>query len=347
MYVAIHRNKLFSLTAAAVILAVALAGCGGAKQAETTADHSADHSTTTASTATGGMSWQEMDKAHAESMKAFPAKTEGKGNQPLEPVIEGDAKVFNLTVSKIKWEVAPGKVVDAYAYNGMIPGPILRVTEGDHVKINVKNAMTDESTALHLHGLLLSNEMDGVSYLTQPPITPGTSFTYDFIATNAGSQFYHSHHNSTVQQTRGLYGAFIVDPKGHDAKKTVYGETQDVMMMVGDGTLGFTLNGKEFPATEPIVTKLGDKVRIRYYNAGQTPHPMHLHGLTMTVVEKDGYPLASPYKADTILVGPGERYDVIVDANNPGTWALHCHILGHAENEHGMFGMVTALIVNK
>ncbi|HLN61622.1 MAG TPA: copper oxidase [Symbiobacteriaceae bacterium] len=342
---AIHRNKFFSLTAAAVMLAAALAGCGGAKQAETTADHSADHSTTTASSTTGGMSWQEMDKAHAESMKAFPAKTEGKGNQMLEPVMEGNTKVFNLTVSKIKWEVAPGQKVDAYAYNGMIPGPTLRVTEGDHVKINLKNEMTDESTALHLHGLLLPNEMDGVSFLTQTPITPGSSFTYEFDAPNAGSEFYHSHHNSTTQQTRGLYGALIIDPKGHDTKKTVYGETQDIPIMVGDGMLGFTINGKQFPATEPIVAKVGEKVRMRFYNAGQTPHPMHLHGLTMNVVEKDGYPLASPYKADTILVGPGERYDVIVESTNPGTWAFHCHILGHAENEHGMFGMVTAFIV--
>lgn len=335
----IHK-KVVALTTAVLSLSFMLTACGGSKEAA-----SATHAMAPAATGSA-MSWQEMDKMHEDSMKAFPAKTEGKGNQPLEPTTENGVKVFHLTVSKIKWEVAPGQKVDAYAYNGQIPGPTLRVNEGDHVRIDVKNEMTDESTALHLHGLLLTNEMDGVSFLTQKPITPGNTFSYDFIATNPGSQFYHSHHNSTVQQTRGLFGALIIDPKGADTKK-VYGETQDVTMFVDDGALGFTINGKQFPATEPIVAKVGEKVRIRYYNAGQTPHPMHLHGLTQLVVEKDGYPLQVPYKADTVLVGPGERYDVIVDATNPGTWAFHCHILGHAENEHGMMGMVTAMIVNK
>lgn len=335
----IHRSKFFALTAAAMVLALALAGCGGTKATTTTETHSESTSATS-----GKLTWQEMDKMHEDSMKAFPAKTEGTGLQPLQPEMDGNVKVFHLNVTKIKWEVTPGQKVDAYAYNGQIPGPTLRVTEGDHVRIILKNDMTDESTALHLHGLLLDNKMDGVTFLTQPPITPGSTFTYDFVATNAGSQFYHSHHNSTVQQTRGLYGPLIVDPKD-SAAKNKYHETQDLSIMVADGTMGFTINGKSFPATQPMVAKLGDKIRIRYYNAGQIPHPMHLHGLTQLVVEKDGYPLDVPYKADTILVGPGERYDVIVDANNPGTWALHCHILGHAESEHGMQGMVTALIV--
>ena len=110
---------------------------------------------------------------------------------------------------------------------------------------------------------------------------------------------------------------------------------------------GFTLNGKSFPATEPIVAKLGQKVRIRYMNEGMMIHPMHLHGMHQTVIAKDGWPQPQPWKCDTLNIAPGERWDVIVKCNNPGTWAFHCHILPHAESDHGMFGMVTALIVQK
>ena len=74
-------------------------------------------------------------------------------------------------------------------------------------------------------------------------------------------------------------------------------------------------------------------------------HPMHLHGMPQTVIAKDGIPLAQPYAADTILVGPGERYSVLVHATEPGAWAWHCHILTHAESDKGMFGMVTAMVV--
>lgn len=320
-----------------IAAAVVIAGCSGAKTAP-----AADN---TQNSAPAAATWQEMDKMHEAAMKAFPAPTEGKGGEELKPEMDGNVKVFHLTVSKIQWEVSPGHKVEAFAYNGTVPGPTIHVTEGDRVRVIVKNELP-ESTSVHWHGLLLANDQDGVTYLTQPPITPGSTYTYEFTAVNAGTQMYHSHHNSTAQVTKGLYGALIVDPKDQ-SQKTKYKENIDYTMFLSDGNLGFTLNGKEFPATEPIKAKLGDKVRIRYVNSGQLVHTMHLHGLTQLVVEKDGYALPQPYKADTILIGPGERYDVVVDANNPGLWALHCHILGHAESEHGMHGMVTALIVNK
>jgi len=118
-------------------------------------------------------------------------------------------------------------------------------------------------------------------------------------------------------------------------------------MVLNDGPLGYTLNGKGFPATSPIVAKLGDLVRIRYMNEGLQIHPMHLHGLVQTVIAKDGHLLAQPYDADTVLVGPGERYDVLVRATDLGVWAFHCHILTHAESDQGMFGMVTAFVVSQ
>ena len=74
-------------------------------------------------------------------------------------------------------------------------------------------------------------------------------------------------------------------------------------------------------------------------------HPWHLHGMPMHVVARDGYPLAAPFFCDTLGVNPGERWDVIIDCEDPGAWAFHCHILPHAEGQNGMFGMVTALVV--
>jgi len=112
------------------------------------------------------------------------------------------------------------------------------------------------------------------------------------------------------------------------------------------GAIGLTLNGKSFPATEPIRMALGQSVLIHYFNAGGQAHPMHLHGVDQLVVAKDGFPLDQPYKADTVPVAPGERYSVLVTATRPGTWAFHCHIFSHSEGAEGMFGMFTELIVS-
>jgi manganese oxidase len=283
----------------------------------------------------------DMDAMHEAGVKAFPAKTEGKGNQLLEPRIENGVKIYDIVVRKIQWEVEVGKKVEAWAYNGQVPGPQIRVKEGDRVRMIVKNELA-ESTSVHFHGVEVPNAMDGVPFITQPPIKPGQTFTYEFTAPNPGSHMYHSHHNAAKQVGMGLLGAFIIEPK---SKRAIENVDIDYVMVINDGYHGYTLNGKGFPATEPIVAKLGDKVRIRFMNEGMIIHPMHLHGMHMTVIDKDGWPLPAPYRCDTLNVAPGERWDVVVNCTNPGVWAFHCHILPHAESEHGMFGMVTALIV--
>lgn len=301
------------------------------------AAHPATPATTVAASA------DAMDAMHEAGIKKFPAKTAGKGNVPLAPRMDGNVKVFELTTSEIDWETEPGKTVKAMAYNGMVPGPQIRVREGDRVRVVLKNELK-ESTVIHFHGLELPIELDGVPFITQPPIKPGATYTYEFTVPNAGSHMYHSHINATKQVGMGLLGAFIVEPK---RPRKIEKVDVDYVMVLNDGFHGYTLNGKSFPATEPIVAKLGQKVRIRFMNEGMMIHPMHLHGMHMTVIDKDGWPQPAPWKCDTLNVAPGERWDVIVDCNKPGTWAFHCHILPHAESEHGMFGMVTALIVQK
>ncbi|HEX9483312.1 MAG TPA: multicopper oxidase domain-containing protein, partial [Gemmatimonadaceae bacterium] len=149
-----------------------------------------------------------MDAMHERGIKAFPAKTEGKGNQLLPPRMEHGVKIYDLTAKVVQWEVEPGRRVEAWTYNGVVPAPQIRVREGDRVRIVLTNDLP-ESTAIHFHGLELPNEQDGVPFITQPPVKPGQTHTYEFTVPNAGSHMYHSHHNAAKQVGLGLLGAFI------------------------------------------------------------------------------------------------------------------------------------------
>jgi FtsP/CotA-like multicopper oxidase with cupredoxin domain len=271
----------------------------------------------------------------------------GTGNQPLEPRVEGDVKVFELTVDPIQHSIdAQKEPLEALGFNGTWPGPRLTVIEGDTVRAIFTNNM-DESTGIHFHGQKLPNAMDGVPHITQEPIAPGASFTYEFVARTPGSHMYHSHHNATDQVGRGLLGAFIVEPADPAQRyDQLYNATQDIIWISNDALGGFTINGRGFPATSPIVAQLGETIVIRFMNEGNMMHPWHLHGMPMRVVARDGYPLGSAaFTCDTLGVNPGERWDVVIECTEPGAWAFHCHVLQHAEGQDGMFGMVTALVV--
>lgn len=307
------------------------------------------------------MTAQEMADMHKQGVEDFLAgdQTSSQGNQVLKPKIENGVKVFNLTVSQVKWEVSKGVFKDAMAFNGMVPGPEIHVLQGDKVKFVVQNQM-DQPFVLHFHGLTVPNDMDGVPYVTQPAVMPGQYWTYEFtIKDPPGMYVYHSHFNSTEQVGMGLYGALIVDPQGgrwsyrsftidHDGymKTGVPPKiSEEYTMFLGDGPLGYVINAKSFPATAPLVAKLGDWVLIHMANDGSLLHPMHLHGFHFEVVAQDGFPLDQPYMADTLVIAPGQRFDVLVHADQPGAWAFHCHILPHVEGPQGMYGMVTALVV--
>jgi FtsP/CotA-like multicopper oxidase with cupredoxin domain len=270
--------------------------------------------------------------------------TEGVGAQVMAPkVLPDGTKEFDLTAAVTDWEVSPGNTVKAWTYNGTAPGPTIKVDPGDHVRVVLDNQLP-QSTAIHFHGITVPNAMDGVPDVTQAPVKPGETFTYDFVAaSNPEVGMYHSHHHAEHQVPDGLMGAFIVG-----AEPTPDGVTlaQEVPMVLNDaGVIGLTLNGKSFPATAPVVAKQGDWVEIHYMNEGLQIHPMHLHGMPQLVIAKDGYPVPTPYNVDTLDVAPGERYTVLVHATAPGVWAWHCHILSHAEGDKGMFGMVTTFVV--
>ncbi|HEX6568035.1 MAG TPA: multicopper oxidase domain-containing protein [Acidimicrobiales bacterium] len=299
--------------------------------------------------------YQRMSEAMNATIADFPAETEGVGNQVLEPEVKADGtKVFELTAEIVQWEVEPGKFVDAWTYNGMVPGPQLRADVGDDVEIVVHNELP-MATDVHVHGVNVPNSMDGVAPITQDLIEPGDTFTYAFTVDEPAVAMYHAHHHGQMQMPNGLLGTMIVGDVELPAGRTIGDEaipadlevSQEIPMVLNDsGTIGYSLNGKSFPATAPIAAKTGDWVLIHYFNEGGQIHPMHLHQFDQVVVAKDGFPLDNPYVADTLNVAPGERYSVLVKLDEPGTWVWHCHILNHAENEQGMFGMVTAMVVS-
>ncbi|MGE3620575.1 MAG: multicopper oxidase domain-containing protein [Acidimicrobiia bacterium] len=342
MYCTIPGHRESGMEAALTVTA----GPSGASSGDSAAgDHSAH----------GDMDYAAMTEAMTASMTAFPAETEGVGNAVLEPteVLADGTKVFDLVAAITKWEKAPGEVVDAWTYNGIVPAPSIHLEVGDKAHFRLRNDLPI-GTDLHLHGLNMENRFDGVAPLTQPVIEPGETFTYEYVADRVSVAMYHPHFHSQIGLPNGMFGTVFVGqvpiPRGGQVgAKAIPADvtiSQEFPMVVNDaGVIGYSLNGKSFPATAPIVAQNGEWVLFHYFNEGTQIHPMHLHRFDQIVVAKDGYPLDSPYTADVVNVAPGERYSVLVHLDKPGTWVWHCHILPHVENEEGMFGMVTAVVV--
>lgn len=280
----------------------------------------------------------------------YTAPEDARGDQLLEPRLEGDVKVFDLDISVIRWNILGYKQVMAYAFNRQVPGPRLHIIEGDRVRVSVTNRLP-ESTTVHWHGLILPNEMDGPAEVTQEPIEPGDTFTYEFVAQQYGTYFYHTHDHIDRQQALGLYGALIIDPRNpkvlpdYDLEYTVQlqewlereGYTYPAMLMEGGLPNFFTINGKAYPDTETIEMKVGQTLLVRFIGSNNNfVHPMHIHGGPFTIVATDGNPVLETARLvkDTVNVGPGERYDVLWTAREPGKWLLHCHIPHHTTNNN-------------
>jgi manganese oxidase len=288
----------------------------------------------------------EMDMMMDKVANSFPAKTAGRGGDLLEPTVKSDGtKEFAITAKVVDWEVEPGKIVKAWTYNGVVPAPMIRVNVGDKVRIVLDNQLP-ESTSVHFHGIRVPNSMDGVDPYTQPAIKVGAKFAYEFTALEPAVGIYHSHHDAQVQVPNGLFGAFLIGTMPIPASLGPKNVVKEMAMVVNDsGTIGLSLNGKSFPATEPATLNVGESMIVHYMNEGMMAHPMHLHQPVGYIIAKDGVPLSQPMPSDTVNVAPGERYTVLYTALDPGVWAWHCHILTHAETPTGMTGMVTALIV--
>ncbi|MDH5527992.1 MAG: multicopper oxidase domain-containing protein [Nitrospirota bacterium] len=258
---------------------------------------------------------------------------------------------FEMTIDDVIVEVAQGLKYHTFAFNGQVPGPLIHVQEGDEVEVHVVN-MTSLPHTIHWHGMDQKGtwKMDGVPSITQMAVEPGEDFTYKFIAEPSGTMWYHCHVNVNEHVAlRGMWGPMIVDPK--KPEKIEKKVTRDIIMMMStwdsvyamqpgkggmpteEGNMDyFGLNARAFPLTQPIRVDEGDVLRIRLIGAGGGVHNMHTHGHTFLVTHKDGHALPEPYRADTVMVGPGERYDLIVEANNPGRFIFHDHMDTHVTN---------------
>ena len=347
----------------------------GALSGQTGTDHSAHGADT---------DWAALDQAMIDGADAYVkavvasieagapsgVATQGRGNQRLVPTILPDGtKEFTLEASIIDWEVEPGTFVEAWAYNGQVPSPWIRVEPDDRVRVVLTNNLP-AGTDIHFHGVTTPFTQDGLAPITQPMIMPGETYTYEFYAPGEPELgMYHPHNHGQVAVVNGMFGVFQVGDVDLPRGRTINGVTipadlqidQEIPMVLNDaGTIGLTLNGKAFPATDPVVTRVGQWALVHYYNEGLQSHPMHLHHMPQLVVAKDGFPLEQPYFADTVNVAPGERYSVLVQSRpqdvsvdpvdrstvlGPGIWAFHCHILTHAEGDKGLQGMVTAWVV--
>ena len=279
----------------------------------------------------------------------YKAPVDARGDRPLAPRIENGVKVFDIEASVIRWNILKDVTVDAYAFNRQVPGPRLQLTQGDRVRINFHNSLP-ETTTVHWHGLVVPNEMDGPAKITQSPVPPGGSYTYEFTVEQSGTYFYHSHDHADRQQALGLYGALLIAPRGNDQLRadreyTVQLQewlkrewlTYPAMPMEGGMPNYFTINGKAYPDTDTIEMHVGETIRLRFIGThNNSIHPMHVHGGPFQVVAVDGETLApsARYSADTVNVGPGQRYDVIWRARRPGKWLIHCHIPHHTTNNN-------------
>jgi len=271
-------------------------------------------------------------------------------------IIDG-VKVYHLIAEEVRdHEFAPGLKAHCWGYNGQVHGPTIEAVEGDRVRIYVTNKLP-AGTSVHWHGILLPNGMDGVAGLNQKIIQPDETFKYEFTLRQHGTHMYHPHHDEMTQIALGMMGLFIIHPRNPKGPRP----ERDFALMLNEWRIDpgtarpmpnemtdfniFTFNAKAFPGTASLVAKLGQRVRIRLANTNPMDHhPIHLHGYQFRITETDGgqIPESAQQVETTVLtpVGSTRTFDFVAD--EPGDWAMHCHMTHHAMNQmgHGLPNMI-------
>ena len=257
-------------------------------------------------------------------------------------------KEFHLVAEPCVRQLAPGMKANLWGYNGQSPGPTIEVVEGDHVRIFVTNKLP-EHTSIHWHGQRLPNGMDGVTGVTQPPIKPGKTFVYEFVARRPGTFMYHPHADEMVQMAMGMMGFWVTHPKDPkfmpvdrdfvfllNAYDVEPGSMTPKVSTMLDFNL-FNFNSRVFPGVDPMVVRQNDRVRIRIGNLTMTNHPIHLHGHEFEVTGTDGgwTPRSSRWPEVTVDIGVGQMRAIEFHATEEGDWAFHCHKSHHTMNAMG------------
>ena len=301
--------------------------------------------------------------ANTQSAAAAPGATAAPlappNGRPYHPVVtlngwslpwrmKDGVKEFHLVAEPVVRELAPGMQANLWGYNGQSPGPTIEVVEGDRVRIFVTNKLP-EHTSIHWHGQILPCGMDGVTGLTQPGIAPGKTFVYEFVARHAGTFMYHPHADEMQQMAMGMMGSWVTHPK--DPRQHAVERDYVMLLSAFDIEPGsytprtntmldfnlWTMNSRVFPGVDPMVARLGDRVRIRVGNLTMTNHPIHLHGHRFEVACTDGgwvRPEARwPEVSVDVAVGQMRAIEFVAD--NPGDWAFHCHKSHHTMNAMG------------
>lgn len=252
---------------------------------------------------------------------------------PMSALSSSDASVREFSLSAGQAQVplvgAPHPDTPVWCYNGSVPGPAIRVSQGERVRIHVENGLREDTT-VHWHGVRLPNAMDGVPHLTQKPIAPGERFTYEFVCPDAGTFWYHPHQRSFEQVGRGLYGALIVaesSPPAVDRDVTWilsdwrllknaaisddFGNMHDVSH---NGRVGntVTVNGR---IRETFAVRAGERIRLRLVNAANARmFALEFAGHQPWIIAMDGQPV-EPHvpEGNRMVLGPAMRADLVID----------------------------------
>ncbi len=270
-----------------------------------------------------------------------PVITTDVGDLPY--TMDGDTKVFHLVAEVLKQKIHTDKTIDVWGFNGSAPGPTIQVNEGDRVRVIFENRLPEPSS-IHWHGFEVAIANDGMPGISQEPVKPGGSFTYEFTIHQTGTYFYHSH--MAMQEMAGMLGGFIMHPRAPyrpHCDKDFLLHLQEYAILPNitvPNTMNMEfnwllLNGKAGPASTPLIVRQGDRVRLRFVNMGMDHHPLHIHGYTFQVTGTEGgrIPEAAWWPGTTALVGVAQARDLEFTADRAGDWMLHCHLPHHMMNQ--------------
>jgi FtsP/CotA-like multicopper oxidase with cupredoxin domain len=263
---------------------------------------------------------------------SYPSRVRLNADQvfpPDAPPLGPSAKrEYKLVVEETNLhEVAPGIRVPAWTFNGTVPGPVLRVREGEVIRVTLVNRGKLPHT-IHFHGIHPA-EMDGVFEM----VPPGRSFTYEFVARPYGVFPYHCHSNPSSQHIHnGLYGMLIVDPRDGRPPMRELAMVMSAFDLDRDGDADFyAWNGKAFQyADHPIDLQVGEKVRMYVLNIFEEMMAPHIHGNMFQLI-RSGTSLKAHELTDVVSLGIAERAILEFAYEFPGAYMFQCHFSEHME----------------